>query len=195
MSAGQLLSTLRWQLLLAVCLLGLAAAALYAADVTRSNAEHQLRRAENAQRQASSRLLTAREQEDDVRAAIDEYAGLVETRLIGPEQRLNWVERLDAARERLKINTMRYEILPQHRLDNSPQRSLNWMESRMRLSMEVPHGQALLALIDALVATPSAVVQPWSCDLRRGASEREPLYARCELRWLTVQAQPQVSQK
>lgn len=193
MNGAQLLSTLRWQIVLAACLIGLGAAALYAADATRSSAESRLREAENAQRRASNRLLTARTQEDEVRAAIDEYARLVDTRLIGPEQRLNWVERLDTARERLRIESMRYEILPQRRLDNSPARSLNWMESRMRLDMEVPHGVALLELIHTLMETPSAVVQPWNCDVQRGAAPVAPLRVRCDLRWLTIQAQSEGS--
>jgi len=187
MNPGQLISTLRWQLLLAGSLTALGAIALYAADANRTVAEAQLRQAEDAQRRASSQLLSARAEEEDVRAAIDEYAQLLAKKLIGPEQRLNWVERLDATRKRLHIDTISYEILPQRRLDNTPQNRLSWMESRMRLNMEVPHAQALLDLIGALMATPSAVVQPWTCDVERLAPEGPPLKAHCELRWLTLQ--------
>lgn len=186
MTPTALLSTLRWQLILAVCLMALGAAALVAANANLTQAATELRDAENAQRRAAVRLAAARDEEDAVRAAIDEYGQLRSNRLIGPEQRLNWVERLDASRRALRIDTIRYEILPQRRLNEAFNGQLNWMESRMRLDMEVPHSQALIDLIASLTGTPSAVVQPLSCEIERGAATTAVLKARCELRWLTL---------
>lgn len=187
MTFNQVLRVLRWQIAFAVVLVALGAAALYAADKAFADAEARLAEAERIQRSASARLLTAQTQETEVREAIDVYGRLNEAGLVGPEQRLLWVETLDMTRKRLGIENIRYEILPQRALATEQTRQLSWMESRMRISMELPHGQALLDLMAALMATPTAVVQPRQCELERQARTIDRLRATCELRWLTLQ--------
>jgi len=189
MNAEQLLRALRWPIVFALVLITLGGLALYAANDAFVVAERTLNDAERTERQAASRLLAARTQEDEVRQAIDEYARLVDTGLVGPEQRLLWVETLDNERKRLGIDNIRYEILPQRPYTTESGDGINWMESRMRLTMELPHGQALLDLLGTLLTVPSAVVQTRQCQLERETTPDAPIRATCELAWLTLRIQ------
>ena len=62
-----------------------------------------------------------------IRDTIAQFDALRHSGLIGPERRLAWVETLDAARQRLKIDSVSYEILPQRRLDESTTTELAWI--------------------------------------------------------------------
>lgn len=186
MNALDVLRLLRWQIALAIVLAIVGASGVFFAQRAHDEARSTLERAQRESAQASNRLLQARQQEGDLREAIDKYAQLRETGLIGPEQRLNWVEILDASRQRLRLGPVRYEIQPQHRLDgNGSPGALAWMESRMRLSLEVRHTQVLLDLLDDLQTVSSAIVQPRACRIQR-ETNAAGLAAECDLRWLTI---------
>ncbi len=182
------LSLLRWQLLLAIILVAAGAAAVISASQASEQARAQLARARQDNVRASTDLQRAHLQEGAVRDAIAQYKALVEDGLIGPERRLNWVEALDAARKRHRVDTVSYEILPQRPLDSNAvaNADLTWMESRMRLSMHLRHGKALLDILDELQSIRSAIVQPRSCRLERAPETSPGVNADCELRWLTL---------
>ncbi|MFV0663858.1 hypothetical protein [Denitromonas sp.] len=181
------LRVLRWPLLLAVALLGLGAAAVWLAHTRFESATRQHQHVRQQHNQANQRLLQARTDEHTVRQTIARYDALARQGLIGPEQRLDWVETLDAARRRHGIDTISYEIQPQRRIDASDTGALPWMESRMRLSLQVRHAEVLLRLLDDLRSVDTAIVLADSCRLTRRA-DQAGLDGECELRWLTLQA-------
>ncbi|QID18793.1 hypothetical protein G3580_14890 [Nitrogeniibacter mangrovi] len=187
MTPWQTLRLLRWQLSLALVLVALGATAVFYANARSRDAAAHLEQARADHLRASTALQRARQQEGDVRHAIGMYAELRRAGLIGTEQRLSWVEALDRARRRYGIGEISYEILPQQPLDaTAGQSDLTWMESRMRLSMSVRHGQVLIDMLSDLASVHNAIVQPRHCELDRASGELTGLRVRCELRWLTL---------
>ncbi|KAA3651761.1 MAG: hypothetical protein DWQ11_13230 [Proteobacteria bacterium] len=186
MIRAQDLHVLRWPLLLAITLLALGATAVWLAHAQSTAAATQHERIRQQHNQANQRLLQARTDEHAVRQTIDRYDALVRQGLIGPEHRLEWVETLDAARRRHGIDTISYEIQPQRRIEADTPSALPWMESRMRLSLQVRHSEVLLRLLDDLRRVSTAIVRTDSCRLTRRA-DQAGLDGECELRWLTLQ--------
>lgn len=186
MSPLQMLAQLRWPIVLAIVLAASGTAALIYARRDSDITQARLQRAQNDNQRSTAELRRAHLQEGEIRDTIAQFDTLRRTGLIGPERRLAWVETLDAARQRLKIDAVSYEILPQRRLDESTTTELAWMESRMRLSMRMRHGGVLLDMLDDLASVRSAIVQPRSCHLRRASAPNTGIEADCELRWLTL---------
>lgn len=178
---------LRWPLLMAAFLIAGAAAAVWLAQTRADMADRAHAVAQQQYTAANARLQQARADEDAVRDAIARYDTLARRGLIGPERRLDWVETLDAARRRLGIDTISYEILPQQPVAKDARPALQWMESRMRLTLQVRHAGVLLNLLDALRAVDSALVLPHTCRVARRA-DGTGLDGECELRWLTLHA-------
>lgn len=186
MIRAQDLRVLRWPLLLAVTLTGLGGGAVWLAHTRFDAATRQHEHVRQQHTQANQRLLQARTDEHAVRQTIARYDALARQGLIGPENRLDWVETLDAARRRHGIDTISYEILPQRRIDANDTGALPWMESRMRLSLQVRHAEVLLRLLDDLRRVGTAIVHADSCRLTRRA-DQAGLDGECDLRWLTLQ--------
>jgi len=189
MNSAQIFKLLRWPIALAILLTALGTTALFYTNRHNETAKAQLNRARNDHQRTSAELRRAHLQEGDVRDAVAQFESLRRSGLIGPERRLNWVEALDATRQRLRIEAVTYEILPQRRLDERATGELTWMESRMRLSMRMRHAGVLLDMLDALQSVRSAIVQPRSCRLRRAVAPHTGIEADCELRWLTLRAE------
>ncbi|MBT0962680.1 hypothetical protein [Denitromonas iodatirespirans] len=181
------LRLLRWPLLLAAILIATGATAVWLAQVRAEAAERAHAGARQHYTAANTRLLQARTDEHTLRDALARYDALARQGVIGPERRLDWVETLDAARRRQGIDTISYEILPQQPVDKDAGERLRWMESRMRLTLQVRHAGVLLGLLDALREVDSALVLPHACRLARRA-DGAGLDGECELRWLTLQA-------
>lgn len=181
------LHLLRWPLLLAVALIAFGGAAVWLAQIRADAATRAHEVAQQQYRAANARLQRARTDEHTVRDAIARYDVLARQGLIGPERRLEWVETLDAARRRQGIDSISYEILPQQPLDTPAGQSLQWMESRMRLTLQVRHAGVLLGLLDALHEVDSALVLPQACRMAR-RTDGAGLDGECELRWLTLHA-------
>lgn len=186
MTPMQILTLLRWPILLSIVLAATGSAALWYAKNNSDITQARLMRAQNDNQRLTAELRRAHLQEGETRDTIARFESLKRSGLIGPERRLAWVETLDAARQRLRIDSVSYEILPQRRLDEKDSGELAWMESRMRLSMRMRHGGVLLDMLDDLQAVRSAIVQPRSCRLRRSSGTHTGIEADCELRWLTL---------
>ena len=181
------LRLLRGPLLLAGILITAGVAALWTTHSLGKAATQAHEQATRQYNQATRQVMQARTDEGSLRATVERYEALARTGVVGPEDRLGWLEALDAARTAHDIATIRYEIQPQQAVDDDAPEGLRWMESRMRLELGLRHAEALLHLLDSLRAVNSAVVVPERCTLTR-ASTHDGLDGRCELRWLTLQA-------
>jgi hypothetical protein len=188
MTPWQMLRLLRWPIALALVLVSVGLSALLYAQRAHDQAHQQMELSLRENLLASTQLRQAIAQESEVHDAIAQYETLRRRGLIGPERRLAWVEALDATRQRLRIDTLNYEILPQRPLEGSASTPLTWMESRMRLSVELRHAGLLVDMIESLQNEPSAIVQPRQCRLSR-ASDPAGVEAECELRWLTLRTE------
>lgn len=187
----QILALLRWSIVGAVLLASLGAITVVLAQREYATAVEAREHGAARHAQAMRELQRALQDEDEVRSAIARYNSLSQSGLIGTEQRLAWVETLDAARLSLGVERIAYDILPQRRMSaDGPPKALEWMESRMRLNLRVRHTGVLLGVLDALQGVPSAIVQPERCRVAYADDAASGLSAECELRWLTLSTEP-----
>lgn len=144
-----------------------------------------------------AKLRRARDEEAEIKQKIAKFAELQARGIIGPEQRLLWVERIRQLRDGLKLFDLQYEIAPQRALDvaTAPgsSGSFDFLASTMRLEMQLLHEGDLLGFIDKLRASVPAFVRVRECRMVRtetvtedGAAARPELKADCLLDWITI---------
>jgi hypothetical protein len=183
-------------LLLLGCLL-VAAAAVWGSLVLekQTTAAHQAALA--AQQSADNTLARARREEQQLREMINRFQVLTARGIIGPEQRLDWVEILGRIKGARRIPRIDYDFAPQRPVtadilpsDKVP--GFRFMASQMRLSMRLLHEGDLLGFIDDLRRTAPALIQIRSCSIDRispNTVERPAdnlLTSECILEWITV---------
>jgi len=159
----------------AACLaLGLAGVAGYfAADRYRQDTET-LRSAIAGQRkEVQGRLERANEEEREIKANLQQYRALVARGITGDEKRLDWVDALTAIKNERRLFSIGYSIDPQKELDYPGFRAVSgvyFMNSRVKLNLQLLHEEDLLNFIDDLVKRSRLYLSVRSCDVRR--SER-----------------------
>jgi hypothetical protein len=147
---------------------------------------------------AQKRLAEARAQlgaaENDQENMTDyalEYNALVAQKIIGNEQRLDWMEGLEKLREQGSVLDFKYAIAPQQGyVPNPPLDTGNFQLNRsgMTLQIDLLHEEQLLRL----VADMRKGLNGWfildGCSLSRtgAADELVPLKAECTGGWLTM---------
>lgn len=188
---------IRWSLLLALVMTAIGVAAVaYARQATlRQKSETQAAQAHL--REIRDKLARARDEEAEIKSRIGQFNTLVATGIIGAEQRLEWVERINAIRSARGLYDLQYEIAPQRPLDPSiapgPSGSFEFLSSNMRLQMDLLHEEDLLRLFGDLRGTVHAYVRPQRCTIERiaqGSAARgsgAQLKADCVLDWITIQ--------
>jgi hypothetical protein len=180
------LARLRWPLLTALALTLAGGYLVWLAE-----AHHQARRAELARtqetyRRGHDRLRQAEADEAEIRRTIGRFRALEARGAVGPEQRLEWIERLRLARERLGLPALDYELRPRRPLEpGGGAGGYRLTASPMRLTAALLHEEDLLRLLAELRAEPSAILRPLGCRLARGPEAG--LAADCELEWVTVE--------
>lgn len=183
------LSRLRWPLLTAVVLAGAGAQLVWLAESGYESRHQELRRAEDEYQRGHSRMLRAERDEAQIRETIGRFRALEARGVVGPEQRLAWIERLRAAREQLRLPTLDYELHPRRPLDGAAVAAAGYRlsSSAMHLRAELVEEEDLLKLLDELRAEPSAIVRPMWCRMGRDQGGGKGLAAECELEWITVE--------
>lgn len=196
------LRLLRWPLLgLAAMLLlalGVGTAALH--FVRESRTHTAAAEAEAARLRAEARRLQSEEQ--DMRAKIAAYQSIAARGMIGPEQRLGWVELIRAVQRERRLPGLEYEFQPQQSLPGmSGNSGYTFMNSPMRARLDLLHEDDLLRFVGDLQARAPALVRLRSCRIVRtdggarntpkpGANVAGPppqLQADCLLDWITLQ--------
>jgi hypothetical protein len=185
---------LRWPLLAALVLAAAGAQLVWLAEAGHQSRREDLRRVEEEYRRSHSRLLEAERDEAQIRETIGRFRALEARGVVGPEQRLEWIERLRTARERLGLPALDYELRPRRPLQpgSTPPDSAaanlgegyRLAASAMHLKADLVQEEDLLRLLTALAAEPSAIVRPTWCRMARAGATG--LAAECELEWITV---------
>lgn len=118
--------------------------------------------------EARGKLASAREEELEIKRNLQQYRALVAKGIVGEENRLGWIERINAIRIAHKLFDIRSDIAEQRKLDN-PVSGPDIMVSHMDISLPLLHEGDLFQLLSDLRVTDRSYFQVKSCNLARGA--------------------------
>lgn len=155
-------------------------------------AQAQNRDANLAARQARDHLRRVQRDEPEIRRTLARFDTLLHSGLVGPEQRLDWSDRVRSIAKQRQIPELNFEIAPQRRLQTMDARGdyvvyASTMHIKARLLHE---GELLRVLYDLSAPVPGQVV-PTRCVLERtggndAAGEAVGVRADCDLDWITI---------
>ncbi len=157
---------------------------------------------DRVQNAARSAMLAARsqyqnidEEEKIINAYFPLYRSLESKGIIGKEHRLDWIDNLRQAAQRVELPALSYVIGSQQRFTpDFPLQlgSYQIFSSSMKLNLGLLHEEDLPALLNDLDRQTSGLYTVTDCDLRRTqrAVVKKPdavnLTAECDLQWLTI---------
>ena len=185
------------QSILAICLsVTISAIILYSSGEYFEKTQKDLRNAQNMGNDARKRFAAAHEDQKNMAIYADEYGVLIERKIIGDDQRLDWMEGLEKLRRQNLVTDFRYSIAPQ--ITYAPQPpvdsgNFNIHYSEMKLQFELLHEAQLLNFFTALRNQIKGWYQLEGCTLQRVADENTRLKAECTGGWITLKnrnAQP-----
>ena len=178
----------------AICLL-LSGLLLGASSYFRDEMETEYRNHHARFRDVSRKYLAVDEEERIIEQTYPEFVQLYESGILGPEHRLNWIESLRTAGERLELPDISYRVNSQ--LVYTPEYPLNLgafnvHTSEMQLSLGLLHEGDLQSLFNALDRDAKGLYSISRCAASRinEQSEFDPtqpmISATCQLNWYTV---------
>ena len=175
--------------------LGATSAHLALASTQRARAEQAT--AQRQKDEIDGKLRRVRGEEAEIKQKSAVLSSLQARGMIGEEQRLDWVERLESIRDRRRLLDLRYEIAPQRTLDASPSGAMNFYASAMKMQLKLLHEEDLTRLLDDLLQQPGPLIQVRSCKLSRLARTSGEIVAQlqadCLIDWITLRAAGQES--
>ncbi len=144
------------------------------------------------------------EEEKIIERYLPLYRDLESRGVIGQERRLDWIDTLRQASQRVELPVLRYVI------DSQSVYEPNFIElggafqiysSSMKLDLGLLHEEDLGSLFADLDANATGLYTVSSCNLRRNYDQREfikradvtNVKAECGLRWLTIKQPPAAS--
>ncbi len=144
------------------------------------------------------------EEEKIIERYLPLYRDLESRGIIGQERRLDWIDTLRQASQRVELPVLRYVIDSQNIYQPefiAPAGSFQIYASHMQLDLGLLHEGDLDTLFADLDANASGLYTVSSCDLRRNYDQREfvkradvtNVKAECGLRWLTIKKPPTAS--
>lgn len=187
---------MRWSILAIGAALLISAAILH---FSAQYASHALRDKLSAQSQlndARSRLTSARQDETNMHFYFAEHLALEKQKIIGEDQRLDWVEGLERIRQMNLVSAFRYHIAPQKPYASpSPIDSGNYdiRYSEMKLQFDLLHEAQLLSFFDVLRSQINGWYQLEGCTLQRVTTAQAEVQnsspkikAECSGGWITL---------
>jgi hypothetical protein len=182
--------TLTGPLLLSLCLLAASATMLWFAHNALIKASARRVRITQEAREATDRYRHTAEDEALIRRTIDRFDTLHQRGIIGPEQRLDWADRLRGIRDRHHFAQLDFELSPQRIVGPlSTPGDYVLGASRMQIRAGLLHEGDFFDLIAELRQPANALVAPRRCTLSPSsdsAAQGINLRAECTVEWLTV---------
>ncbi len=182
--------------ILAVCASALiGAATLYSSGKYAENAHQDRRNAQNMLNDARNRLSAAHQDRENMAIYPGEYGKLIGQKIIGDEQRLDWMEGLEKIRQMNLVADFRYNIAPQKIYAPKPpvdSGNFDIRYSEMKLQFDLLHEAQLLNFFDALRSDIKGWYQLEGCTLQRTGTDSgnvqtaAPLKAECSGGWITL---------
>lgn len=143
--------------------------------------------------EARAQLGAAQNDQENMAAYALEYNALAEQKVIGNEQRLDWIEGLEKLRQQGSVLDLKYSIAPQQGYTPNPALDAgNFQLSRssMTLQMDLLHEEQLLRLLNAMHTQMKGWFMLDGCTLSRADANNAAslLKAECTGGWLTMKA-------
>ena len=143
----------------------------------------------------SQQYLAVDENEKIIRQYYPEFIALYKKGFIGREHRLNWIETLRAASERIKLPGLTYDISPQE--EYSPEFSTNMgrfalYSSTMKLNISMLHEGDLSRFIEDINEHVEGIFTITKCRFIRTSKkliekrDAKNIMADCELQWINI---------
>lgn len=186
---------LRWGLVTLSIALLIVGSTLYVTDKNMTQSRRALSSAQSELNQARNQLSTAQQDRANMDFFMSEYAALAEEKIIGNEQRLDWLEGMEKLRRMNTVTSFTYNIGPQKPfVPLTPIESGNFDVnfSEMKLRFELLHEGQLINFFDALRTNIHGWYQLQGCTLQRVGTgeiaETSPtqLKAECIGGWITL---------
>jgi hypothetical protein len=144
--------------------------------------------------EAMARLDAARRESDDLRASAELFRDLVKRGILQEENRLEFVERLDALRSTHRLLGLEYEIAPQRPLPlagGQASGTVDVLGSRVKVTAKALHEGDALAFIEDIAKPPRGFNPVIRCHIQRleagAANVLAPrVEAQCTLEWITL---------
>lgn len=185
--------------ILAVCASAIASAIiLYSSNEYAESARNDRRNAQNLLDDTRNRLTIALQDRENMEAYAGEYGALVEQKIVGDDQRLDWMEGLEKIRQKNLVMDFRYNIAPQKIYTPQPpidSGNFDIHYSEIKLQFDLLHEAQLLGFFDALHGDIKGWYQLEGCTLQRSipadqdngnATAMAHLRAECRGGWITL---------
>ena len=185
---------MRWSILAACASILLGSAILYGSSRYAEHAQQDQYDAQRLLGEAQNRLATALQDRGNMSVYSGEYGALEKLKIIGDEQRLDWVEGLEKLRQRNLVTDFHYNIAPQKTHPEIPavdSGNFHVRYSEMKLQFDLLHEAQLLDFFDALRSQINGRYQLEGCTLQRGAADggnTPHLKAECNGGWITLKS-------
>lgn len=190
---------LRWSLLIFFSSVLIGGIALYSSEVFFNKTNQQLHKAQNMDVDARNSLSAIREDRNNIAIYADEYGELRSNKIIGDEQRLDWIEGLDKLHRQNLVTDFHYSIAPQKLYVAQPPIASGNFDihySEMKLQFDLLHETQLVNFFSALRTQTKGHYQLESCALQRvsnaisdgthAAATSTNLKAECSGGWITL---------
>jgi hypothetical protein len=161
---------LRFPIAIALVLALLGISGLVASEFYLDDARSKKNAAKEQRETSQGRLAKASEEEKEIRENLVHYRRMVERGMVGPENRLDWIERIARIKDERRLFEIRYNIEPQRPLDYpgiAASGDMDFVVSRMKLEMVLLHEGDLLNFLSDLLATGQAHIVVRRCQLNR----------------------------
>lgn len=164
---------IRWSVL-AICVSSLASAiVLYSSGEYAETSLSQWRNAQTKFNDARSRLSAAHQDQENMGIYATEYGALIDNKVIGDDQRLDWMEGLEKIRRQNLVTNFSYAIAPQKIYTPQPpvdSGNFDIRYSEMKLQIDLLHEEQLPDFFNALHSRIKGWYQLEGCTLQRSAA-------------------------
>jgi hypothetical protein len=182
---------LKWSLGAFVLSLALSGGLLSISEKYQEQAQQERQAAQKQLTEARAQLSATENDQENMATYALEYNALLAQKIIGNEQRLDWMEGLEKIRQQGQVLDFKYTIAPQQAyVPNPPVDAGNFQLSRSDMSMQIDllHEEQLIRLLAAMRAQMNGWFMLDGCTLARTdiANVNSPLKAECSGGWFTM---------
>ncbi len=192
--SGSDFALMRWSILAIFASSLVSVVILYGSGGYAVQAREVRRSAQDILNDARNRLATAHQDQENMDIYASEYSLLIEDKVIGDDQRLDWMEGLEKIRRQNLVTGFRYTIAPQKIYTPQPpvdSGNFDIRYSEMKLQLDLLHEVQLPDFFNALRNQVNGWYQLEGCTLQRtapgdGAAAATYIKAECSGGWITL---------